>query len=494
MSDTLDLGAAPAHTEPRSPVRTLKDLPSPRGLPLLGNLHQVSPSRGHQIFEKWASELGTPYVWYKGSHPVAVFNDHELLQAVLRERPERYRRIAPIEMVLSELGANGVFSIEGPAWKPQRRLVMQALASTHFRGFFPTLHQITERLYRRWVRAAERGEVVEMTKDLKRYTVDVTCALAFGEDPNTLEQDGDIIQNHLELIFPMIAWRTFVGVPIWRYLKLPRDYKLDRGMKVVHAYVRETMRKARERMQRDPSPDGPRNLLEAMLAVRDEGSSGLSDDDVAANVLTLLLAGEDTTATTIAWTLYYLAPDRALQAELQAHADAALGAAAVCPTFDDVKRLDYFEALTTEATRLKPVAAFQPVEPLQDVVLDGVAIPARTPVFFLHRPAMLDEAHFSDPHTYRPSRWIEARGAHQGAAQAAHEPRAYMQFGAGSRVCPGRYLAGLEMRLVLSMLMRHFDIELAVDRSRIKEVLDFAMTPSEMPVRLKLRQAGLTAG
>ena len=91
-----------------------------------------------------------------------------------------------IESVLAEIGANGVFSVEGEDWRPQRKLIMHALNATHFRGFFPTLQAITARLHRRWDAAARRGEAVEMTADLVRFTVDVTTALAFGEDPNTL--------------------------------------------------------------------------------------------------------------------------------------------------------------------------------------------------------------------------------------------------------------------------------------------------------------------
>lgn len=129
-----------------------------------------------------------------------------------------------------------------------------------------------------------------MTHDLTRYTVDVTSARAFGEDPNTLEQQGDAIQNHLAVIFPMIMSRINAPFPWWRHVRLPRDRRLDRAMVGGHRHVRDTMRRARQRMQDNPS-DTPRNLLEAMLRMRDAPSPGVTGDDVAANVLTLLPAG-----------------------------------------------------------------------------------------------------------------------------------------------------------------------------------------------------------
>ncbi len=462
--------------------RRIEDLPSPWSLPLLGNLHQVRPLRMHQVLEQWAAQLGSPYSFRILNKRMTVWTDVEVMHSVLRDRPQRFRRHRPIESVLTELGGNGLFSAEGAAWLPQRRMVMQALATPHFRGFYPTLRAITERLRQRWQRAAERGETIQMTHDLTRYTVDVTSALAFGEDPNTLEQQGDVIQNHLAVIFPMIMARINAPFPWWRHVRLPRDRRLDRAMVVVHRYVRDTMQRARQRMQDDPS-DTPRHLLEAMLKMRDAPGSGVTDDDVAANVLTLLLAGEDTTANSLAWTLPYLAADPALQDRLHDEAQAAFGAERTCPTYETVRQLDLFEALATEAGRLRPVAPVMGYEPLEDVRVGDVQVPAGTFMFFLTRPPTLDPGHFADPHRYDPDRWLRERSAQAGA----HEPRAYLQFGAGPRVCPGRYLAGVEMRLVLSMLMRNFSLRLAVDPARIREVLAFTLMPSAMPVRLEPR-------
>ncbi len=121
--------------------------------------------------------------------------------------------------------------------------------------------------------------------------------------------------------------------------------------------------------------------------------------------------------------------------------------------------------------------------PLEDVELDGVELAAGTKVVFLKRPDMLEDRHFANAKAYDPDRWLRGRAADAGA----HEPRAYLQFGAGARVCPGRHLAGVEIRLVLSMLMRNFRVTLAVDPVTIREVMAFTMTPDRMPVRLTAR-------
>jgi len=448
-------------------------------LPFIGNALQLDPKRLHQTLEGWCRELGPAYTIGVGSKRIFVSSDPELLQTALREWPERYRRFAPIESVIAEMKGNGVFSVEGEAWRPQRQLIMRALASTKFRAFFPALQTITERLRQHWQRAAEAGEPVEMTQDLVRYTVDVTTALAFGEDPNTIEQPGNVIQDHLAHIFPMIMSRINAPFPLWRYLRLPKDRKLDRALAAVHRHIGELIERTRTRMRDQPS-DTRRNVLEALLAAGDEPGSGITDEVISANVLTLLLAGEDTTAHTLAWTLSFLCADAQLQARLSVAAVEVLGAARVCPSLEDVKRLDLFEFTANEATRLKPIVPLIFLEPLTDVVLGDVALPAGTPLFFVLRPAMLDDKHFGDPARFLPERWASGHGQVQ-----PHDSRAYAQFGAGPRVCPGRHLAGVELRLVLSMLARNFSMELAADPATVKEVLAFTMMPSAMPVRLK---------
>lgn len=474
-------------------LRTLHDLPSPPGLPLIGHLHRMSPASVHATFERWCAELGPMVSIRMGRQPALVCSDSALLDAALRDRPERYRRQRSVESVLAEMGANGVFSVEGEAWRPQRQIVMRSLAAAHFRQFFPSLRRITERLMRRWVDAARSGEVLEMRDELTRYTVDVTTTLAFGEDPNTIDGVDDMIQQHLALIFPALMSRSIAPFPHWRYVKLPKDRRLDRAVAAVHAHVERLIERAQRRMRDEPGE--PRNLLEALLAANAEQGGRLSRDDVVANVITLLLAGEDTTAHSLAWCMFHLAADPALQDRLAQEAVQRFGEARLCADHEAVRDLDAFEAVATETARLHPVVPMFGLEPVVDVELGGVALPRGTPLFFLLRPDMLDARHFGDPMRFEPRRWQRghhaaapaAAGCPHAARAGAHNARAWLQFGAGPRVCPGRHLAAVEMRLVLSMLTRNFRVQLACDPAEIREVMSFTMHPAAMPVRLALR-------
>lgn len=479
------MSATPSLTPHAAAARTIEQLGGPRPWPLVGNLLQFDLPRLHQQMEAWAERHGPAYRLRVGRRDALVISDPALIATALRERPGTWRRMRPIEAVIREAGGHGVFSAEGADWQRQRRLVMSAFDPTHLRSYFPSLQRVTERLGAQWLEAARRGETIDLQASLTRYTVDVTAGLAFGIDLDTLNAPHPI-QQHLDQMFPMLFRRINAPWPYWRWLRLPADRAYDRALQQIHAAVRGFVGAARQRLQDEPQRrERPTDLLEAMLVARDAEGGALTEAEVVGNVITVLLAGEDTTAHTLGWTLFQLAQHPQWQQRLQGVADEVLGAAAVCASYEDVRRLDLFEATANEATRLKPIVPLVFLEPNEDVVLDGTALPRGTPMFFLLRPAMLDDARFADAATFDPGRW--SAGHHP---ERAHDTRAYMQFGAGPRVCPGRHLAGVEIRLVLSMLARHFNVELAVDPGSIREVAAFTMMPSAMPMRLLPRPPG----
>lgn len=466
-------------------IREIHELPGPAGIPFLGNALQIIPSKAHQQFEQWAVEHGSPYRLKVGPKQIVVWADHLVANQLLRRRPEAFRRGGRIAEVLNEMGIGGLFAAEGTAWLSQRKLMMQALNVTHFPSFYPTLQTIALRLHTRLTRLCQEGKEVDMLHELTGFTVDAVCALAFGTDPNTLEQGPDRIQRQLQKIFPMFMRRLLAPFPYWRWFKLPQDRALDAALDEVHAYVRTLIDGARAQMQRHPDQP-PANLLQSMLAAASgcasaEAAHPFPDAAIAANVLTLLLAGEDTTAHSLAWTIFHLCADPALQDQLAEQAGRVMGRDAVCPAYPLLQQFDLFEAAVNEAQRLNPVVAMLSFTPTSATVVDDVALPPDCIVYVVSRPDMADASNFSDPQRFAPHRWLERRNG------AAHEPRAFLQFGAGPRVCPGRHLAAVQMRLVLSTILNSFHMELACAPDSIEEMNAFTVMPSRMPVRLRPR-------
>ncbi len=478
---------APHSQSDSSRVREVHELPGPRRLPLLGNLHMLGDGQFHSVAEQWSLRYGDVFRIYLGTVPVLALADTRVAASVLRDRPEGFGRGLRIDRIASEMGLHGLFTANGDAWRRQRPMVMSALDPSHIRSYFPSLISVTERLMRRWQKAARAGSPIDLQSDLMRYTVDVTAGLAFGTEMNTLETEGDRIQEHLDHIFPALNRRLLSPVAYWRYFKLPRDYALDAHLAAVHRAVDGFIVAARERMNANPDlHTHPRNLIEAMIAERDRPGSDLTDQDVAGNVLTMLLAGEDTTANTLAWMLHLLHQHPAWQKRLHDEADSLVRASVPeDPGFAAAAQVA--DACANEAMRLKPVAPFLFAEALREQVIEGVRVPERGLVMLLLRRAATDERNFAAPLAFEPERWIETE---QQPAGLANPKRVSMPFGAGPRLCPGRYLALLEIKMVIAMLFRNFTIEHigCLDDAPVRERLSFTMEPVGLQMRLKQRQ------
>jgi cytochrome P450 len=458
-------------------ARRLEDLRSPPGLPLFGNFHQLLRfTELHRRLEGWEAELGNAFTIRMLLKQILVTSDPELAYIALHERPDVFRRLSTVESVADELDLNGLFSVEGEAWRRQRKLIVHALGPNQLLEFFPTLRKITERLRLRWKRIAENGGVTDVVEDLTRYTVDVTTSLSFGQDVNTLEHEEDAVQRHLALIFPKLTSRIFVP-PYWHYVKLPSDLRLDRSLTKVRLHVQQLIDSARTDLQAQNNV--PKNLLQVMLNAAAEPKSGITDRDVSANVLTLLLAGEDTTAHALAWTLFFLSQRPDLRALLQAEANKVLGDDTVAPDYETAAKSVLFDGAAFEALRFKPVTPVIGLEANQDFVLGDIFLPMGTQVFLCSRPSMMDERYFPNAKEFEPSRW--SRGAEETASR-----KAFTQFGGGPRVCPGRSLAIQEIRMVLSMLCRNFSFEFAGDPNNVREIFSFTMKPSSVPLHLSV--------
>jgi cytochrome P450 len=466
-----------------APVRRIADLPGPPGLPLLGNLLQVERDQLHLQAERWAARYGDAYRLRLGGRTFVVLSNPEVVAAVLRDRPDGFQRTERLSETARELGFGGLFSSNGEAWRRQRPMVLAGLDPTHIKAFFPTLAKVTERFERRWRRAAAAGEAIDLQADLMRYTVDVTAGLAFGTDMNTIESDEEVIQRHLDKMLPALFRRVMAPLPYWRFVTLPRDREIGRHLQALREAVEGFIADARRRLDEQPERRAqPANLIEAMVAARDAPGSAVTDQDVSGNVLTMLLAGEDTTANTLAWTIWELHghPEAARRAAEEARA--VLGDARVPGRHEDLARLDFVEACAHETMRLKPVAPINIQQAARDTVVGGVALPAGALVMCLMRPAAVDERHFPQAADFRPERWLES-------VSASSSKRVAMPFGAGARICPGRYLALAEMKMVLAMLLRTFEIEsvATADGGEVRERLALAMSPVGLRLRLKIR-------
>jgi cytochrome P450 len=468
-------------------LREISDLPGPRGLPLIGSAHRVSVARLHLIIEEWSERYGPMFRFDLGPRRTVGISDIEVINTVLRERPDGFRRWREVLRNSQELtGTFGVFAAEGKDWQHQRRLVVKALNSNHLQRYFDVVRTCTERLYGRLARAAGSGQTLDIGQELCSFTVDVTSALAFGHDLNTLERGDSELQKHIQRVFLIGGRRLVIPVPYWRYFKLPVDRAAERSWAAINEAVTEFIAQARARIAAKPQlREAPENFLEGMIAAQ-ETEGTFTDQEIVGNVFTLLLAGEDTTAHTMAWTIWFLSSRPEIQTRWAQEAHAVLGEERFPGGYDTIGELRYGEAALRESMRLKPVAPILGVEPLTDTTLAGTRIPAGTRLVLLTRLAGLRAVPRADE--FDPDRWLGDE--RDGQSSGAPDQKSFLGFGAGPRFCPGRNLAFLESKAALAMIARNFQIELDESAGPVSESLTFTMVPKGLRVRLHERTPG----
>jgi cytochrome P450 len=154
--------------------------------------------------------------------------------------------------------------------------------------------------------------------------------------------------------------------------------------------------------------------------------------------------------------------------------------------FEQTNAMPYLQACIDETMRLKPVAPMIFVQVGRDTTVGDVAVPEGSLLALLMRCGPLDERYFPDATRFDPARWSDAA---RPEAEQSPAKRLSMPFGAGPRLCPGRYLALLEIKMVMSMLLASFDLERVegLDGREVRERMDFTMAPAPLRMRLKLR-------
>jgi cytochrome P450 len=445
--------------------RAIADLPAPPGLPVAGNALQLKSDRLHLVLEDWARKLGPVFRFNIGRRPIVAFASEEPINALLRERPDTFRRWNELAMALNEIGINGVFTAEGDDWRRQRKLAVMALNSNHVHRYYEVIRVCTERLAGRLDRAVVSERPFDLRRLFMAFTTDVTASLAFGHDLNSLERESEL-QHHLECVLPFANRRIMAPVPYWRYVKPPADRTAERSLRYVRSQVEGFIGAARERMAERPELfEKPENFLEGMLAAQRDGR--YSDDEVFGNTFTMLLAGEDTTAFSLSWAAWYLANDPELQARVADEARTVLGEARVPPDAAAADALAFSDALLREAMRLKSAAPLLFFEALEDTSVAGIDMPRGSRLVCLSRYADAAARPSFDPD---------------------REDKRALNFGAGPRFCPGRNLALLEARAAIATLAHGFEISLDPGAAPVEERFGFTMAPSALQVMVRYRR------
>jgi cytochrome P450 len=418
-------------------------VPGPRGNIFLGIFREVTrdPIR---LYMKARDEYGDivrfralPSIhWYLASHP----ND---VEKVLYGNQHNYRKGDFFNKSAGVLVGNGLLTSEGDFWRRQRRLSQPAFHRQRLAGLASTMTATAEAMSERWYGYAKSDQPFDIASEMMRLTLQTASLTLFGTD---ISGETDTVGRALRIAFDHVGYRLVHPFTMPINIPTPRNLRFSKAKRVLDKVVYGIID------QRRRSGKDTGDLLSMLLLAQDEErGGGMSDLQLRDEVLTLFIAGHETTAVTLSWTWYLLGKNPDVALKLRAELENVLGGRT--PTFDDLPRLQYTKMIFEETMRLYPPAWALPRQAIEEDVLGGYYIPAGSGVdvspYVTHRhPDFWEEPEKFDPERFRPER-------------AANRPRfAYFPFGGGSRTCIGNNFAMMEAQLILAIFAQRFRVDL----------------------------------
>ncbi|MFC0007313.1 cytochrome P450 [Micromonospora siamensis] len=402
-----------------------------------------------------ADEYGDVVRFAMGPKTIYFFNHPDHAKHVLSDNSANYHKGLGLAEARHRFLGDGLLTSEGDTWRRQRRIISPAFRRERIAGFAGVVTGAGTQLTRRL--ADRTGDVVDLAEEMTALTMDVLGRTLFDEDLSPLRFLGPAFEDaQQQAMFEMV---TLGALPLW--LPLPRHLRFRAARRRIDNAVRALVRSRANGTGSD--------LISRLL------QAGGQPTELRDQVVTMLLAGHETTASTLSWAWYLLS--RHPEAAERLHAEAVEVLGDRVPGHADLANLPYTGMVIQETMRLYPPVWALPRRAVAADEIGGYPVPTGAEVmispYTLHRHA----GFWTDPDEFRPERFAA------GAPPVAHR-YAYVPFGAGPRVCVGSHLGLLEATLITAMVARRFRFEYAGSADPVPEAMLSLRIRGGLPLRV----------
>jgi cytochrome P450 len=373
-----------------------------------------------------------PFRVYQVSHPDDV-------KRVLVDNARNYRKTDLMQRLRPIFG-NGLLLSEGDFWMRQRRLAQPAFHRERLAGLTATMPGLIASELQRWEAHVGSGQPFDLAAELMRLTLDLTGQVLFSTD---LSEVADDMGRAMTVLIEEANRRVLSLLPLPDFLPFPSHRRFRSALRLLDRVVLDIIDQRRHGAS--PAHD---DLLSLLMETRDaDTGEGMSDSQLRDEVMTLVLAGHETTASALAWAFHLLHRHPEAEERLVREVASVLGNRV--PGFEDLPRLAYTARVFDETLRLYPPAWFFSRMALADDELGGYTIPRGSIVVVLPYVIHRHPAFWEHPEAFDPDRFLPER--------SGSRPRfAWLPFGGGQRVCIGQGLAVMEGQLILAMMAQRY--------------------------------------
>jgi cytochrome P450 len=423
---------------PAKPVR--RDLPpGPKGAWIGGALRQFANRRLNFLVDV-ARDFGDIASFRLGPRRIFLISNPDLIEQVLVTDAKHYIKHFGARAYKAVLG-NGLVTSEGDFWLRQRRLSQPAFLKSRVLSYAPLMAELTDRMLARW----RPNDLVDVHYEFSTLTSAIALKTLFDLDD---AGDRERFTETLRLAFDLMSARIRSIYRLPSCFPTPANLRLKRAVaelfEVVDGFIAEG------RARKEPGDD----LLSRLVSAQDDEGTRMTDRQLRDEMMTLYLAGHETTALTLSWSWYLISQHPRVEEKLLTEWRRVLGGRAPSP--NDLPNMPYTDAVITEAMRVYPPVYLIGREASTELEIGGYRVKKGYTVFMSQWVNHRDPRYFPEPEEFRPERWDDGL--------AKRIPNyAYFPFGGGQRVCIGNTFALMEAAIILAIVGQKFRFTLMPD-------------------------------
>jgi cytochrome P450 len=430
---------------------TVKEQPVPPRLkPAYPGKNLVALIRAPIPFLGEAARHGDVVRVSDGGQDTYLINNPEYIRDILVINHRNFHK-SPVLRRMGSLLGQGLLTSEDELHLRQRRLIQPAFHRQRIAEYARIMTDYTEKTGARW----QDGQIYDIHEEMMRLTMVIVGHALFGTN---VESEASEIG---EAITTLLAGSRRLLLPFWEKIQhwpIAGNRRIYAAGEVLDAKIREMIAE-RRKMEQGQSPASGQalslqhDLLDMLLRARDDAGDGkgMSDELVRDEVITLFIAGHETTSNALTWTWYLLSQHPEVETRLHAELESVLGRRT--PTADDFEKLEYTRRVLSESMRLYPPAWTISRQALEEYPVGPYVLPKGSVVLMSQWVMHHDARYYPDPFRFDPERWTPE-------AVAARPRYAYFPFGGGPRLCVGEPFAWMEGVLVLAMLAQRWQLRL----------------------------------
>lgn len=433
-----------------------KPIPRFKAPRLLGSVMEFMDIRKRlDLLLRVCQECGDVGQLRLGPVSLYVINSPALLSSLLVDHANEMHTDAFYRTIWPVMGRTSLVSVTGDYHRRLRRIMAPAFTPKRLQNYGRDM--VTEA--ERFVRDLKGGGEVEIVREMQKVIRNILMKSVFAVDLSEQDSFFQSVQVISDYIGDGVG--NFLRPPLW--FPLPSNRKASEAINHVRGRAQQLLEQAKVRGQ------DKGDVLSMLLMAKDEDGSGLSDAELLDQVVTLYLAGFESTANTLALTMRLLAMHPDVYARLQSEVDTVLGGRV--PTVEDLPKLTYLQQVTKEALRVYPAGTIFARCPRNDMNVLGYDFPkdaflAICP-YVIHR----NPEYFPDPERFLPERFSPEN-------EKKLPRNAYIPFGTGPKVCIGQHLAMMEIQMVLAYLCQHISISLPANFKDTEVLPQATLTPT----------------